>query len=591
MIPMGQMVSRFLELRAGISAYSINVAASIVGIWIFTGLSFLALPPVWWFAAFGVGMLLLTWRMARFRAVIVAALAAMAALLWWGERLSLYDPREFYGAANVARRAKVSFERTYWSPYQKLTLVALNDGREDFRFVLQTNGSWYQDILNLNPEWLSSRPGYLDAADAGDLDYHRYNLPYRFKPEPENVLILGAGMGNDVAAALRNNSRRVVAVEIDPLIQQLGYLHHLEKPYRDPRVVRVVNDARAYVQNTSERFDLIVSSILDSHITQSSFTNIRTDNYVYTREGLAAMLRILKPGGVLSVSFSDERRWFGGRVQSVLSEISPRPPLVLRHGYFFFLVGDSISERLEQSAELRAFVDKVKDPPVEPANETTDDWPYFYHRSRGIPMIVALLSVLVVALCWGVLRANELRASSLQWHFFFLGAGFMLMEVQIISKLALVFGTTWLVNSIAISALLLLILLANALAARFPALTGWFAYAGLFFTIAACYFTPVQALLFPSFWMRAIVSTLVLCSPVFFAGLIFISSFARAKFQAEAFGSNLFGSVVGGLLEALSFQTGIRMLLVVAALFYIGSLITRRSAARPAVEPAAAPAD
>ena len=89
------------------------------------------------------------------------------------------------------------------------------------------------------------------------------------------------------AAALRNGAGRVEAVEIDPLILRLGRELHFEHPYQSPRVHVVLNDARSYIENSHEQFDLIVFSLLDSHTTTSHFTNIRIDNYVYTREAFA----------------------------------------------------------------------------------------------------------------------------------------------------------------------------------------------------------------------------------------------------------------------------------------------------------------
>jgi hypothetical protein len=212
----------------------------------------------------------------------------------------------------------------------------------------------------------------------------------------------------------------------------------------------------------------------------------------------------------------------------------------------------------------------------EPAAPTTDDWPYFYQQSRAVPLIVVVLSLALVLLCWWVLRRTGLSARTLRWHFFWLGAGFMLMEVQIISKMALLFGTTWIVNSIVVSALLVLILLANGTVSGAPRLAWTIAYPGLFLTLAACWWVPVEALLLRGWMLRAILGTLFLCLPVYFAGLIFTSSFQRARFQAEAFGANLFGSVVGGLLEALSFWTGIRSLVVVAGCCYLFSLMSLR---------------
>src|SRR5262249_13222158 len=160
-------------------------------------------------------------------------------------------------------------------------------------------------------------------------------------------------------------SKHIVAVEIDPLIQQLGLKYHFEHPYSDSRVTTIITDARNYLQNSEERFDLIVSSILDSHVTQSSFTNIRTDNYVYTREGLGFMLHLLKPGGVLSLSFSGERPWFAGRLNELLTEFGGRPPLSVQNGSAFFFAGNQLQERLAKDRELAAFVSSRGEPAME----------------------------------------------------------------------------------------------------------------------------------------------------------------------------------------------------------------------------------
>ena len=63
-----------------------------------------------------------------------------------------------------------------------------------------------------------------------------------------------------------------------------------------------------------------------------------------------------------------------------------------------------------------------------------------------------------------------------------------------------------------------------------------------------------------------------LVSPGFFACIIFIQSFARSEFSGKALGSNLIGALVGGLLESLSLWSGIKALILVAALLYLMSL-------------------
>ena len=158
--------------------------------------------------------------------------------------------------------------------------------------------------------------------------------------------------------------------------------------------------------------------------------------------------------------------------------------------------------------------------------------------------------------------------SSLRWHFFFLGAGFMLLEAQIVSKMALLFGTTWLVNSVVVGGLLLLIVAANILVQKFLNFPYRAAYAGVFISLAIAYFIPLEKFFFPSIWLKALSAIAVLCLPAFFAGIIFIRSFARANFAGEALGSNLFGALIGGLLESMSYWTGIRSLLLMAAVLY-----------------------
>lgn len=154
----------------------------------------------------------------------------------------------------------------------------------------------------------------------------------------------------------------------------------------------------------------------------------------------------------------------------------------------------------------------------------------------------------------------------------------MLLEAQIVSRMALLFGTTWVVNSIVVSGLLCLILAANVLYRRFPRVPMGWAYAGLFTSLLISLAVPLERLFFESILIRIAVSTVVLCMPVFFAGIVFVSSFARANFHGSSLGSNLFGSLAGGLLESMSLWFGLKALIVLTGLLYAGSafVLTRR---------------
>ena len=568
-IPIGQMVGWYLEnAPKGIAAYTVNVLASLVGITLYTLLCFWYQPPIVWFVIAGTSTVLLLIKTPKLAAIAAGAFALICVVI------SIANPQ--------------SPTHVYWSPYQKLTLTPEPDAAHPETYQLSTNDSWYQKIVNLSPEFVRAHSKEFEGRP---VEWNAYNIPYKFYPSPQSVLVLGAGMGNDTAAALRNGAGRVVAVEIDPLIVKLGRELHFERPYGSPRVQVVLNDARNYIQNSNDRFDLIVFSLLDSHTTSSYYSNIRIDNYVYTVQALTAARRLLRPGGLFIVKFQVSTTWIAGRLDALLKTVFGQEPVQLlaqggnyETGGSFFIVGSP--ERLKNDLAdpaIAEFLHEHTGIKMKPASLTTDDWPYFYQREPGLPLNVILLSLMLLAICGWFIGSTAGGVRNLRWHFFFLGAGFLLLEAQVISKMALLFGTTWVVNSIVISTLLLLIVCANSVVQWWERIPFWLAYFGVFISFAVTWLIPLEKFFFHSIALKATVAALVLCSPVFFAGIIFVRSFARAGFSGKALGSNLFGALVGGLLESLSFWFGLKALLVIAALLYLASALALKLEAGAAV--------
>jgi hypothetical protein len=128
---------------------------------------------------------------------------------------------------------------------------------------------------------------------------------------------------------------------------------------------------------------------------------------------------------------------------------------------------------------------------------------------------------------------------------------------------------------------LLLIVASNFLVQWMPELPITLGYVGILVTIVAGYFIPLDRFFFQSIWLKALAATGVLCLPVFFAGIVFIRSFAREGFRSEALGSNLLGALMGGMLESLSMWTGIRSMLVIAGLLYLASWWALGTQTRP----------
>jgi Spermine/spermidine synthase domain len=586
-IPLGQITARMLERSAdGIKGYSINIVGSLLGVLLYTGLCMFYQPPSVWFLMAGVLMLISICVTRRLRwAAVITTIFCVAMVSLPATNRSIRDV--------LVSEMGTGETHTEWSPYQKLNWAATTFRGETVAYQLMTNDSWYQYVVDLSDNFVRARQELFQGVPP---EWNAYNIPYHFYRNPPSVLVLGSGMGNDVAAALRNGAGHVTAVEIDPLILKLGRQLHFEQPYSDSRVTIVNDDARSYMQNSHDHFDLMMFSLLDSHTTSSNYANIRIDNYVYTREALTVARNLLKPDGIMVVKFQVGKPFIAGRLKSTLTEVFGAAPLEFGAQQSFnvspgtfFVVGNAgrIAAAIQEPG-LKSHIEKHRNIPEQEAQITTDDWPFFYQRAPGLPSSVVLIAMVLAIVCWHLMKRTAIPLTEIAWPFFFLGAGFMLMESQIVSRMALLFGTTWIVNSITISGLLLLIVVANILEKAGLGVPTPYAYAGLLAALLVAYLVPVSALFFESRALKLAAAIAVLCSPVFFASIIFIRTFAAARFSGSALGSNLLGSLVGGLLESLSLWMGLRSLLLLAMLLYALAFLSQRRAHAEALAPAEA---
>jgi len=565
-IPLGQTVSRQIELAPRpLYGYSWNLAGSLAGILVFFAVSWLALPPTIWFVAVLAGMGMLASPRSE-RLLLIAAVLPVALLL--------HDP-------------STPHHFNLWTPYQQIEVVEkpFPDG-EVSSTEIRVNHTGYQSVVNLSREFLDRHPGLLIEAT----DENPYNFPFRFTTANPKVLIVGSGTGNDVAGALRNSSRAVDAVEIDPAILRLGR-RHPEHPYDDPRVAIHLTDARAFMKRATTKYDLILFGLLDSHTQLSDYSNMRIDNFVYTEESFREARALLAPDGVLFVKFQVNQPWLGRRLSAMLTDTFGKTATVffVQSSYsagateFAISASDQVEGKLAADARLRQFVDAHRPPFLDlPATTgTSDDWPYLYHQGHWIPGIFFLLSVLVVLLAAGFyFQIPEARSRVPSLFFFSMGAGFLLLETQVVSRLALYFGTTWQVNGIVIAAILAALLIANYVIEkqRAPWPRSW-TLVGILLGIAFAYLVPFSHIPGPAAWVGTI-AAIVFAIPVFFAGLLFASEFRVTDSPAAALAANMLGAVVGGLLENLSLITGMKALLLVAAVLYTLAGVGFRGLAR-----------
>lgn len=550
-IPLGQATGEEMARHEPVPAYFVNILASLIGVWLFSIISFLQSPPVVWFG-----------------------IAILGAAVYFRKRYTM--SRLNWSILGLVLVAIVLFSRdAVWSPYQRLSVSDLylprrGDGAPvRVGYTINVQQIFYQQAVDLSQNFLEDLQGEIPEMD--DLAYG-YNLPYHLSPEGSRVLIVGAGVGNDAAAALRNGMGHIDAVEIDPAILKLGYELHPEHPYDDPRVNTIVDDARSFFENNSTRYDVIAFGLLDSHTLLSSLSSVRLDSFVYTIESFTQVREHLAESGIAVVTFDTSANWIEERLGRMLIEVFYPDQVYAYHGSLgtTFVVGNLMPDQLSGTLLTKWQPDsEVRDLPL-----PTDDWPYLYLRARKIPGAYWQALLLIGLIALGILFRSFPEALHPDWHFWFLGAAFLLIEFTSITKLALLFGTTWLVNALSISGVLIMILAANLIVLRRQFIPLRLVYLFLFASLILVYIFPLGIINNLSLVPRAIGSILLLSSPLFFSGLIFGESLRRAGETSRPMASNLSGSVFGGVLEYSSLYWGVQSLYVTAAVIYIFSLLS-----------------
>jgi spermidine synthase len=545
LFPVGQLCGALLNRRPMLRAYGLNLVGSIAGVAAFFALSFLWTPPVVWFTLSFLGLLVFQTFDRRVLVVGVVASAIATLLLAWPLNPLWKD--------------------TY-SPYQLLELGPASPGV----LTLRSAGHYYQKLLNLTPE-------YVNASGDPSLEHaaHYYELPYRVIGRDKEVAIVGAGTGNDVAAALKMGAARIDAVEIDPAIAAVGRAYHPERPYQDSRVHLVVNDARSYLRTTSQSYDAIVYGLLDSHTLLSHASNVRLDSFVYTVEAFREARSRLRPGGVLSLSFTVLSRPMGRKIYLMLQNaFDSVPPVCISASYdgaVIFLVREGAPlSAADVLLPAGGFVDATPvygDPAVH-ADLSTDEWPFFYMPVRAYPISYLAVIGLILLLSWLLMRsisAYRLRFSDAS--FFFLGAGFLLVETKNITQLGLTFGNTWQVIGIAILGILTMGFIANALVERFRPKGVVLSYVLLLVALGAGLVLARTGGLPPT-RLGNMLTLLILSSPLFFSGIAFSTVLQYGRDVSGALAANLFGAMCGGLLEYNSMYYGFTFLYWIALGIY-----------------------
>ncbi len=572
----GEKLGEAMNKGRPLPTYCANIAGSIAGTLAFLGLSLIYTHPAhWFFACFAPVLLLLRKRNEK----IFSTFFVLCSIL-------------------VLTVPSMIGTNLYWSPYYQITVwpLSIGDAPEIGNENLQlfVNSDSHQELLNLDDGGGNSP--YLESKRA------MYDLPYKMS-NPKSVLVLGAGGGNDVAAALRNGAEEVDAIEIDPVIAALGRELHPERPYENGGVNLIVDDARSFIRKTNKTYDVVIFGFLDSHRIFSSMPSVRMDSFVYTVESFNEVKKVLKENGTVAVTFTVHEKWIADRIFHILNITFKQEPVVFqsdRYGWgTVFLVKNGemkVNETIPVSqlvvadeekqqpgdytwlylsnvsgfVETSGFSDNVEVP--------TDDWPFLYMRDRAIPgnyLVMLFLALLSALILFKMNNAMNLARSDL--HLFLLGFSFMLLETKSLTEMSLLIGSVWIVSSLVITGVLAMIFLANLFVMKFKPKRVGIYYAFLLASIALNYLFPVSNFAGASPIIKEALSTAYLTIPIFFAAIVFAIYFDKTDNSGRSLGMNTLGAVIGGIAEYSVLVYGMKTLYLIAFFAYVLSYIFYRS--------------
>jgi len=646
----GQEMGRaFTRVPSRTRAYSVNLLGSLAGIGSFAVCSDLWLPPVVWFAAVALGVGYFACRRPAgdpaagppprpAAAVVFLAIAVVLSVVTsgffalhhrqttWSPYYRIdYDPGYQVIDTNMVShqvieprdRVPVARYANYALPYLLQRDIEVGDGPdkkpawEPIKRVLIIGAGSGNDVARAL-QWLPA-DARVDAVEIDPVIYahgvaHHPDRPYQ---DPRVHVELNDGR-NFLHRAPAETYDLVIFALVDSLVLHSGYSNlrlesylFTEQAFRDARrvlkptgVCAVYNYFRHGWLAARIRAELKNAFAADPavFVLKGEPTDaVRLDDY--DPEAFTAFIagadRVIDP---LRKAFADHGNWYwmpGGRAPDPAARLerfggarppAPLPPSDVPLPAVRWTPPDWVALRVATVQDLGGL-------PV-----ATDDWPFLYVREPGVPLVSWRGMGMMVALSlvlWALFRVRPAATDApaapdhgLAARSFFLGAGFMLVETKAVVQMALLFGSTWKVNTFVFAAILLMSLVGNLYSGRVkPRRLGPY-YAGLFAALGLGLVVSLDAFLGLSRGVQIAGACALVFAPIAFAGVIFATSFARSVRPDRVFGANVAGALVGGLAENASVLLGFQYLLCVAAGFYLLSAACgNRSAPAPGAKP------
>ena len=582
--------------------------------------------------------------------VYAVLLAAFAVLLFNGRHEFLgmvpignFPEKDYYHVyPEAAARATIIDSR--WSIYGRSDLVQYSD--QDMVRQLFVDGAAGSQVYRFNGNIRNTRSVLQEL-----LLHHTNAIPFLClnRDEKRSMLVIGPGGGKEVLLGLFGEADTVTGVEVNPDFVSIVKDHGAFDGgiYSDfPNVRMIVEEGRHYVKQSHGLFDLIVMALPSTAQMQNIEPLATSENYLLTKEAIEDYLKKLTSEGRLILTVHNEWELMrliataasvfqdmgvspdGIRNHFVVFEAEYAPTVVIKKNAFTpdetrrwrntcvtlprglptatylpwgmtdssksplnqFLVGVS-----QSPTRLRTYVSRSRYD-IAPC---TDDRPYFYNISKGVPGEYLWLlagtvgfNLLAVWLPAGFIRRKaadrSLRRLSVPLMIVMCtGTGFMVLEVSLFQKLVLYLGSPTISLSILLSALLVGMgtgsyvgrnMFGADIRKRLVVVSVAIVVAGiLLFVVSPVILAKSLEFEFP---VRAAASVLVILPLAFFLGIPFPSCIQllavghNDRYIPWMYGVNGSMSVLGSVLAVvLSMLFGFTPAYCVGLVFYLGVIV------------------
>lgn len=323
---------------------------------------------------------------------------------------------------------------------------------------------------------------------------------------PDDMLVIGAGGGYEVELANLGGVGSIDAVEINPaIVRLLGRWRSFTGPrYERDNVNLVIADGRTFLAETDKRYDLIQMSLVLAGTTGTSNTHALLENHLYTKESFDLVLSRLTDQGCLAIIDDSPDRSIR-QLLTALAVLEDRgvdciqamkqvgifynpSPAITAYRILLLVFPKEPDTALYDRAAAEArrlnfqplwlpgyaseqpFLDIkfygtdafLENQPVNLA-PVSDDRPYFFDFAvNPLQQLVAVWPFLSLAVCAALASFlirlfKSIRPSEIGTHLtaFFLGAGFIFVELGLIHKLTIAIGNPTLILSVLLFSILI----------------------------------------------------------------------------------------------------------------------------------------